>query len=88
MLRLYQIAVTAKTAVLRTLFYFLKDRPQIGNYESYYSGSQQCGSYFSLDIYPVKLLSGQHCALLKKMAHQPGVSKPSGGTVQRLFCPI
>lgn len=70
MLRLYQIAVTAKTAVLRTLFYFLKDRPQIGNYESYYSGSQQCGSYFSLDNYPVKLLSGQHCALLKKIAHR------------------
>lgn len=60
---LHQIVDTAKEVVFRTLFYFLKYRPQISNYECHYSGSQQCGSYFSLDNYSVKLMSDQHCAL-------------------------
>lgn len=59
--------------------------PKISNYESYYSGSQQCGGYFSLDNYLVKLMSDQRHALFKKMVHQPRASRPSCGNIKRFI---
>lgn len=59
--------------------------PKISNNESYYSGSQQCGGYFSLDNYLVKLMSDQRHALFKKMVHRPRASRPSCGNIKRFI---